>query len=342
MSAQLPPDIKPFGPDSNCDLNTCPVELSLYTYRPSLAANATFLALFVLIGLVHGYLGYRWRSWGFMVGMLLGCMSEVIGYAGRIMLYNNPFSFAGFMIQIGRFDGIAFAVEGGGLNIFFFFPQASSFALLSLTWVLCFLVCLTIAPVFYTASIYVTLSKTILDFAPELSRFNPIFFYWIFIPFDVVCLALQAAGGALSTNSTGEDRTGVDISMAGLALQVIVLTAFAACFADYMVRYVRSDGARKFDRRLRSFFGGLVTATLLILARCAYRVAELKDGYDGHLIHEEAPFIVLEGVLIVLAAVALCFGHPGLVFGREEAVKGSGFLSEEGGGGGAGEVFERK
>ncbi|KAG5994920.1 hypothetical protein E4U54_003001 [Claviceps lovelessii] len=303
MSAQLPPDIKPFGPDSNCDLNTCPVELSLYTYRPSLAANATFLALFVLIGLVHGYLGYRWRSWGFMVGMLLGCMSEVIGYAGRIMLYNNPFSFAGFMIQI---------------------------------------VCLTIAPVFYTASIYVTLSKTILDFAPELSRFNPIFFYWIFIPFDVVCLALQAAGGALSTNSTGEDRTGVDISMAGLALQVIVLTAFAACFADYMVRYVRSDGARKFDRRLRSFFGGLVTATLLILARCAYRVAELKDGYDGHLIHEEAPFIVLEGVLIVLAAVALCFGHPGLVFGREEAVKGSGFLSEEGGGGGAGEVFERK
>ncbi|KAG5989357.1 hypothetical protein E4U43_004520 [Claviceps pusilla] len=303
MSAQLPPDIKPFGPDSNCDLNTCPVELSLYTYRPSLAANATFLALFVLIGLVHGYLGYRWRSWGFMVGMLLGCMSEVIGYAGRIMLYNNPFSFAGFMIQI---------------------------------------VCLTIAPVFYTASIYVTLSKTILHFAPELSRFNPIFFYWIFIPFDVVCLALQAAGGALSTNSTGADRTGVDISMAGLALQVIVLTAFAACFADYMIRYVRSDGARKFDWRLRSFFGGLVTATLLILARCAYRVAELKDGYDGDLIHEEAPFIVLEGVLIVLAAVALCFGHPGLVFGWEEAVKGSGFWSEEGGGGGAGEVFERK
>ncbi|KAG6172342.1 hypothetical protein E4U11_004949 [Claviceps purpurea] len=250
MSDQEPPGVVSFGPDSNCNLSNCPAEWSIYGYRPSLAGNATFLALFVLIGMVHGYLGYRWRSWGFMVGMLLGF-------------------------------------------------------------------CLTIAPVFYTASIYVTLSKTILSLAPQLSRFNPVFFYWIFIPFDVVCLALQAAGGAMSTTSSGQDKSGVNISLAGLALQVIVLTAFAAFFADYMIRYVRSSNRRSFDWRLQAFFGGLVTSTLLILARCAYRVAELKDGYDGHLIREEAPFIGLEGVLIVLAAVVLCFGHPGLVFGRD-------------------------
>ncbi|KAG6131294.1 hypothetical protein E4U12_003802 [Claviceps purpurea] len=288
MSDQEPPGVLSFGPDSNCNLSNCPAEWSIYGYRPSLAGNATFLALFVLIGMVHGYLGYRWRSWGFMVGMLLGCMSEVIGYAGRIMLYNNPFSFDGFMIQI---------------------------------------VCLTIAPVFYTASIYVTLSKTILSLAPQLSRFNPVFFYWIFIPFDVVCLALQAAGGAMSTTSSGQDKSGVNISLAGLALQVIVLTAFAAFFADYMIRYVRSSNRRSFDWRLQAFFGGLVTSTLLILARCAYRVAELKDGYDGHLIREEAPFIGLEGVLIVLAAVVLCFGHPGLVFGRDGGARKA--MSEE-------------
>ncbi|KAG6068254.1 hypothetical protein E4U32_001329 [Claviceps aff. humidiphila group G2b] len=288
MSDQEPPGATSFGPDSNCNLNNCPAEWSIYGYRPSLAANATFLALFVLIGMVHGYLGYRWRSWGFMVGMLLGCMSEVIGYAGRIMLYNNPFSFVGFMIQI---------------------------------------VCLTIAPVFYTASIYVTLSKTIASLAPQLSRFRPVFFYWIFIPFDVVCLALQAAGGAMSTTSSGQDQAGVNISLAGLVLQVIVLTTFAAFFADYMIRYVRSSSRRSFDWRLQAFFGGLVTSTLLILARCAYRVAELKDGYGGHLIREEAPFIGLEGVLIVLAAVVLCFGHPGLVFGRDGRARKA--MSEE-------------
>ncbi|KID86527.1 sphingoid long-chain base transporter RSB1 [Metarhizium guizhouense ARSEF 977] len=291
MSKLHPPGVKTIGPDTNCTLDNCPAEWSIYGFRPSLAANATFLGLFILVGLAHGYLGFRWRSWGFMGGMILGCLSEAIGYAGRIMLYNNPFSFVGFMVQI---------------------------------------VCLTIAPVFYTASIYVTLSKTIMYFAPDLSRFNPQLFYWIFIPFDVICLILQAAGGAMSSNSNGDDRLGVNVSMAGLALQVVVLTAFVVCFADYMVRYVRSGRTGSFGWRLNTFFLGLASSVLLILARCAYRVAELKDGYNGSLIREEIPFIILEGVVIVIAAIALCFGHPGLVFGRDEARKSSHDFEESG------------
>lgn len=102
MSRHLPPGVKTFGPNANCTLDTCPAEWSIYGFRPSLAANATFLGLFIAVGLVHGYLGYRWKSWGFMAGMILGCLCEVIGYAGRIMLYNNPFSFVGFMVQIGK------------------------------------------------------------------------------------------------------------------------------------------------------------------------------------------------------------------------------------------------
>ncbi|PHH75812.1 hypothetical protein CDD83_4350 [Cordyceps sp. RAO-2017] len=286
MSArQLPPGVKTFGPNANCTLDTCPAEWSIYGLRPSLAANTTFLVLFALIGIVHTYLGFRWRSWGFMGGMMLGCLNEIIGYAGRIMLWYNPFSFVGFMVQI---------------------------------------ICLTIAPVFYTASIYVTLSKAIVHFAPDLSRFRPQLFYWIFIPFDVVCLILQAVGGALSTRSGGRNQAGVNVSMAGLALQVIILTAFIAVFADYMVRYLRSGRLSGFGWRLNGFFLGLTAAILLILARCAYRVAELRDGYHGALIREEVPFIVLEGVFIVLAGFALCLGHPGLVFGRGVARKGSG------------------
>ena len=102
MSRQLPPGLITFGPDATCDLDTCPVEWSIYTYRPSLPANAFFLAAYAVVGLVHIFLGVRWKSWGFMVGMLLGCISEIIGYVGRIILYNNPFSFNGFMIQISK------------------------------------------------------------------------------------------------------------------------------------------------------------------------------------------------------------------------------------------------
>jgi hypothetical protein len=163
----------------------------------------------------------------------------------------------------------------------------------------------------------VTLSQSIIYLAPELSRFKPQLFYYIFIPFDIVCLALQAAGGAMSAGSTGSDKTGVNISQAGLSLQVIVLTLFIVAFADYMFRYLRSGRASSFGWRLIAFFTGLTSATFLILARCAYRVAELQDGYNGSLIKEEAPFIVLEGVFVFLAATALCFGQPGLGLKRD-------------------------
>ncbi|KAM0467061.1 hypothetical protein ACHAPV_000575 [Trichoderma viride] len=274
------PNYVAIGADANCTLSVCPVEESILAYRPWLAANIFFAAYFGAIALVHVYLGWRWKSWGFMVGMLLGCASEIIGYIGRIMLWNNPFSFPGFMIDI---------------------------------------VCLTTAPVFFTGSIYVTLSKTINFFGPELSRVNPKLFFYIFIPLDIICLALQAAGGALSTILTG--NIGVDISMAGLVLQVIVLVIFSAAFADYMIRYIRS-GRRQFQGqavsgwRFAAFFGGLATAIVLILARCAYRVAELQAGYDSALFHDQIPFIVLEGVLIALVVVALCIGHPGLMFSQ--------------------------
>ncbi|KJZ72942.1 hypothetical protein HIM_07705 [Hirsutella minnesotensis 3608] len=273
-----PPGLKVFGPDTTCNLDTCPVEWSLYGFRPSLAANVAFLALFAVMGLVHTWLGIKWRTWGFMTGMILGCLCELVGYVGRIMLWKDPFSFNGFMTQI---------------------------------------ICLTIAPVFYTASIYVTLYKAINYFAPDLSRFHPKLFYWIFIPFDLVCLCLQAAGGAMSTDSSGSNKAGENISMAGLALQVVILTAFIAAFADYMFRYWRSGRLMGFGGRIGIFFFGLTASTLLILVRCAYRVAELRDGYNGTLIKEEIPFIVLEGVVIVLAGFALCLGHPGLVFDRE-------------------------
>ncbi|KAF7556927.1 hypothetical protein G7Z17_g1020 [Cylindrodendrum hubeiense] len=262
-----------FSSENLCTLDVCPLSWTMYTYLPSLPANIVFVVLFSLIGVAHGYLGYRWKSWGFMGGMIAGCAAEILGYAGRIMLHSNPFSYEGFLIQI---------------------------------------VCLTFAPVFYTASIYITLSKTIEFLDPSLSRIRPKFFYWFFIPFDLLCLILQALGGAMS--ATGDDsHPGVDISMAGLVLQVIVLVLFVIVFSDYMYRYWKSGHAAHFTWRVKTFFVGLTSAVILLLIRCTYRVAELKDGYDGELFKEEVPFIILEGVCIVLVAIALCFGHPGIL-----------------------------
>ena len=284
-----PPYIITFGRDSTCTLDLCPLEWSVYRYRPNLAANVIFVVAFAIIGIVHCFLGFHWKSPGFMTGMLLGCISSVIGYVGRIVLRTNPFAFEVFMIQISECVCARQTRPAAKLRI----------------------VCLTIAPVFFTASIYVTLSKTIVLLAPELSRFRPQLLYWIFIPADIMCLALQAAGGAMSV-LTDNSQAGVDISLAGLILQVVVIIAFVAAFADYMLRYWRSGKMRAFGWRLGVFFIGLSASSIFILTRCIYRVFELKDGYDGDLITHEIPFIVLEGIIIVLASIALMWGHPGL------------------------------
>ncbi|KAF5665348.1 phospholipid-translocating ATPase [Fusarium heterosporum] len=276
MSGTPPNGLIVFGPDANCTLELCPVEWSVYKYRPSLAANITFIVLYAIAMITHIFLGIRWRQWFYMSFMILGCLFEIIGYIGRVVLYNNPFNFGGFMIQI---------------------------------------VFVTSGPVFYTAAIYVTLSKIIKYFAPEVSRFRPELIWWLFIPADIVCLALQAAGGALSTISQGSSQTGIDVALAGLSLQVVILVIFCALLGDYLWRYFRSGTSSAVNNNIRIFFGFVSIAVILILARCAFRCYELSKGYqDSDLITDEGLFIGLEGVLIVIAVFCLCVGHPGRVF----------------------------
>ncbi len=107
-----------YGPDENCTLALCPVEASLYEYRPSLAASASFIALFGIALIIQIIQGVKYRTWPFMIAMLWGCVCEMIGYGGRIIMWQNPFSFPGFMVQIGEcgFFYYCWARGAGGLD----------------------------------------------------------------------------------------------------------------------------------------------------------------------------------------------------------------------------------
>lgn len=108
------------GDLSNCTLPECPVELSVYGYRASLPFSATLIALYALCAVVQTYMGWRYKTWSFMAAMLLGCITEILGYVGRIMMWQNPWGNNGFVMQI---------------------------------------VLITIGPVFFSAAIYVQLSQ---------------------------------------------------------------------------------------------------------------------------------------------------------------------------------------
>jgi hypothetical protein len=91
-----------YGPHENCTLAVCDAALSIYGYRPSLPANVTFIALFGLSLLIQLVQGIWWHTWAFMFAMFWGCTAEMVGYGGRIMLWQNPFSFPGFLVQISE------------------------------------------------------------------------------------------------------------------------------------------------------------------------------------------------------------------------------------------------
>ena len=99
-----PGDYIVYGSDANCTLAVCPVEWSILTYQPSIPANAVFIALFAVALVIHLAEGIRWRHTlaGFAIPMVIGCIDEILGYVGRLIMHGNPFSFNGFLLQISE------------------------------------------------------------------------------------------------------------------------------------------------------------------------------------------------------------------------------------------------
>ena len=302
MSHINPADLIAYGPDANCvpDHSSpyyCPVSDSVYGYFPALGASITFLILFAIALALHLYQGLRHRTWWFMGSMIIGCVCEILGYGGRILLWQDPFSFNGFMLQITM---------------------------------------ITLGPAFFSAAIYFTLSKIVVYLGREYSRLTPRAYYWIFIPCDLISLSLQGSGGGLSNSSDGSSQIGVDVAVAGLSFQVLTLCIFIALAVDFTVRFVkgrkRSGTKDRLPTQFRIFVAFLSLAIVLILIRCIYRIDELSDGYSGPLIHNQGLFIGLEGVMIIIAAFCPNLAHPGPVFavGRKAEREGQRVDSESG------------
>ena len=288
----------------NCTIAHCPVQLSVYGYRASLPLSALLIALYAIVAILQVGLAWKYRTWGFMSAMILGCIDEIIGYVGRIIMYQNPWNNSGFIMQI---------------------------------------VLITIGPVFFSAAIYVELYQIVNYLSRKSSRFNPVYFYYIFIPCDIISLILQAVGGAMSSTSNGGSTSGVDIALAGLGFQVATLAIFIALSVDYFIRSRQVWLHNNLSIKFKSFIFFTFLAAILILIRCCYRVYELQGGYqrDSSALRDQPLFIGLEAVMVILAAFCLVIGHPGPVFYAGE--KGPGAMeweTREGEKGNAGESMK--
>ena len=126
----------------------------------------------------------------------------------------------------------------------------------------------------------------------------------------------------------------------GLSLQVFSLVVFIVCCGDFALRVSRvgngnlnsAHAVLRQSGKFRSFlygkrllqcgincsianmFVGLNLATLCILIRSCFRVAELSHGFGSKLANQQVTFMILEGAMIMIASVTLTFLHPGVAF----------------------------
>ncbi|KZL86460.1 rta1 like protein [Colletotrichum incanum] len=268
---------------------------SYYMYRIALAPNVLFVVLFALslIAFLATYAATR-RGLAFNIAMSLGVVTEIIGYAGRIMSWSNQWEESGFMIQVCA---------------------------------------LTIGPAFLAAGIYLCIRQIVTAFGPDNSRIPPEWYTRIFIPCDLTSLILQAVGGALASvaNHRREPtRTGDNIMIAGLAFQVLTMLLFMLVAADFALRtHLRTRRAHlpnlsvaldnhpamvrlRASRRFKAFLSALALATACVFVRCVFRVVELSGGWTGPLMGRQDLFVGFEGVMIAAAALALNLFHPAL------------------------------
>ncbi|PGH32084.1 hypothetical protein GX50_05153 [[Emmonsia] crescens] len=263
----------------------CPLEATIYGYHPNPVVNMICLIVFGILFFIAVWQTYRHKTYSFGVAMALGCMSEAIGYGGRLMLNKNPWDSDGFQIQI------------------------------------CTLI---IAPSFFTAAIYLTLKHLCLALGPHLSIIKPWLYTWIFISFDLLSLSLQGAGGALAaTGETESDKNmGAQIMLAGIVWQVVTLLAFGGMAGHFFWRLLGEGGRRMTvesqkvwgNTKFRRFLISLAISFFVIFARCTYRIAEMAGGWANHIMQDEISFVILEGVMCIIAAILLTTFHPGTHF----------------------------
>ncbi|KIW83722.1 hypothetical protein Z517_02968 [Fonsecaea pedrosoi CBS 271.37] len=272
----------------NCTIATCSIkEYGQIDYIPTLAGNAIYTGIFGLLFALQLFFGIRYRTWGFMVGMVCGILLEVVGYVGRLMLHDNIFDKNSFII---------------------------------------YLVGLTIGPAFLTAAIYLCLSRIITIHSVQLSLLKPRTIACIFVACDFVSLLLQAAGGAIASTADDDksNQLGINVMIAGLASQVVSLAIFVAICGHFAWKVFKnptklsSEHARlRRTPRFKGFLISIAIAVLTITVRSCYRLAELKDGFHGHLANDEATFMIFEGPMIIIAVAVLTIWHPGIVLGAQ-------------------------
>ncbi|OCH96124.1 RTA1-domain-containing protein [Obba rivulosa] len=270
--------------------STEPNQENPYGYTPTKAVCVIFLVLLGLTTIVHVVQAFYFKVWYWIPTTCLAGCGEVLGWSGRFWSTINVFNSDAYTIQI---------------------------------------VSLIIAPTPFVAAIFTAFGRLVLLLGPEYSRITPRRYSRIFITLDILCLVIQALGGAQASSSNSATdsnaKIGGFIALGGIVLQMISLLFFILLACEFLIRYkynrpVRTPqdtyryvgGERRgTDPKIRIFIKGLAVATCLLVVRAIYRTVELADGWNGKVIHTQVLFNLFDATMVFLALFTMNLAHPG-------------------------------
>ncbi|GAA82116.1 RTA1 domain protein [Aspergillus luchuensis IFO 4308] len=181
---------------------------------------------------------------------------------------------------------------------------------------------LQLPPLFFTAGIYVLLGRFIHLLGPETSILRPKLYLWIFVTCDIISLVVQAVGGGMASMEVnkvnGDTAPGTHTMVAGIVFQLASITVFVFLAADFVRRTLRMRILQTMTGTIIPLLGAMIFSVICIYIRSIYRTIELSQGWSGYLITHERYFIVLDGIMMVLAVGVFNIFHPGWLLPKNE------------------------
>ncbi|KAK0474736.1 RTA1-like protein [Armillaria luteobubalina] len=279
---------------------------SPYNYIPTTSIAIIFVVLYSVSTILHVGQGIYYRMWWVFPTICLAGIMEVLGWSGRLWSSYSPSLNNPFQIQI---------------------------------------VTTILAPTPLVAANFVILGVLIKRSGSVYSRLTPRMYSIIFCTCDVVALIIQGVGGGIASaaDTLPAANKGGNIMLGGIVFQLVVITVYVICAAEFLVRYVKDrplasrtansqvDVASMkpaYSRGVMSgksllMLGSLALSTIFLYIRAVYRTIELSDGWNGIIISTQVYFNVFDGAMVVLAIYIMNFAHPGFLLGSEQAVLSS-------------------
>ncbi|KAI9832807.1 MAG: hypothetical protein M1819_004027 [Sarea resinae] len=247
-----------------------------YKYDPSMGAAVAFAVLFFLTTFCHGYQLIRTRTW-YLIPLFIGGIFEFVGYIARAESSSQSpdFTLGPYIVQT---------------------------------------ILLLVAPALFAASIYMELGRIILLVEGESrAMIKKRWLTKIFVAGDILSFLAQSAGGAIMAGKTQESVTnGSHIVIAGLAIQLIFFGFFLLVAVSFNISIVKAPTTRSISTTIpwRKHLITLYAASILIMIRSIFRVAEYVQGGDGYTLKHEVFLYIFDSVLMLGVMIIFNIIHP--------------------------------